>query len=286
MLTARGIIALAGAAAALIALPASAAEIRALTVGTTKALVVSGSLVYGDGEKFERVAATLPKSATVVFESPGGNLLAGLKIGETIRSRGMTTVVGANSTCASACAIAWLGGTTRYLSSAGRLGFHAASGQDGVSGGGNALVGAYMAKLGLNQEAIYSLTSASPNSIAWLDIATARTLGISAQAYVGPSFGGSTSLARGGGGDGYGGRATPRPASGGSVSPYENGGGGGGGYGAPPPSGARAMPRPVSGGSVSPYENGGGGGYDGGRGGDDEREGGSRDDNRPSNGGR
>ena len=105
-----------------------------------------------------------------------------------MRARGYSSLVPDGSVCASACAIAWLGGAKRYLASNGRLGFHAASGGDGVSAPGNALVGAYMARLGLSQDAVFALTAASPDDIAWLDFASARQLGIAVERYVGPSL--------------------------------------------------------------------------------------------------
>lgn len=173
---------------AAMALPAKAASFRSATAGAAPMVLISGEFAYGDGERFQRLAATLPKATTVVFDSPGGNLMAGLQIGETIRAKGYGTLVADGSVCASACAIAWLGGTKRYLSSGGRLGFHAASGENGISAPGNALVGAYMARLGLKADAVYALTAASPYDIAWLDFASARQLGIAVERYAGPGF--------------------------------------------------------------------------------------------------
>ena len=46
------------------------------------------------------------------FHSPGGNLMAAMKLGELIRAKGYTTSLGA--VCASACAYALLGGVWRY----------------------------------------------------------------------------------------------------------------------------------------------------------------------------
>ena len=166
---------------------AHAAQFAVSRSSATPIILVAGEFDDGDGDRFARIAAALPK-ATVAFDSPGGNLLAGLKIGETMRARGYSSLVPDGSVCASSCAIAWLGGTKRYLGSNGRLGFHAASGSDGVSAPGNALVGAYMARLGLSQDAVFALTAASPYEIAWLDFAGAKQLGIAVERYAGPSF--------------------------------------------------------------------------------------------------
>jgi hypothetical protein len=175
------------AALAGLSAPARAAEFAVSRNGAVPVILVAGEFAYGDGERFQRIAATLPR-AIVAFDSAGGNLLAGLRIGETMRAHGYSSLVPEGSVCASACAIAWLGGAKRYLASGGRLGFHAASGGDGVSAPGNALVGAYMAKLGLGEEAVYALTAANPDEIAWLDFAGARQLGIAVERYAGPSL--------------------------------------------------------------------------------------------------
>ena len=49
----------------------------------------------------------------IEFTSPGGNLLAALKLGELIRNAGYDTSLG--EVCASACAYAIMGGVKRYL---------------------------------------------------------------------------------------------------------------------------------------------------------------------------
>ena len=63
--------------------------------------------------------------------SPGGNLYEGMKHGLLFRQHRIKTVVEGGSDCASACALAFLGGTDsegrpwRSSSSNSRLGFHA-----------------------------------------------------------------------------------------------------------------------------------------------------------------
>jgi hypothetical protein len=69
---------------------------------------------------------------TVRLNSLGGNLMAGVALGEKIRTLGLSTEVGATQDeadktagiCASACAYAFLGGKARFLEENARLGFH------------------------------------------------------------------------------------------------------------------------------------------------------------------
>jgi hypothetical protein len=97
-----------------------------------------------------------------------------------IRLKGFATLVPDTSTCASACAIAWLGGAKRLAGHHASIGFHAASqGRGGPETGlGNALLGAYLNQIGLPDTAIVFITVASPQSMMYLDFETARKIGI------------------------------------------------------------------------------------------------------------
>src|SRR5882724_396452 len=90
---------------------AQAASISVDSRGVDKPALVSvqGTLVLNDDEEFRLKTAPLSQ-AIVSFESNGGNLLAGIRIGAMIRKRGFSSLVRAGSQCASACALAWLGG--------------------------------------------------------------------------------------------------------------------------------------------------------------------------------
>jgi hypothetical protein len=147
-------------------------------------VIVDGDLEASDGDQFQLKTSFLSK-AVVSFRSDGGSVLAGIKIGESIRLKGFTTVVAGGARCASACAIAWLGGTPRLMSAEARVGFHAAynseTGQE--TGVGNALVGAYLNKIGLPYSAVFYITRAAPNSMTWLNIADAKKQGIDVEPF-------------------------------------------------------------------------------------------------------
>lgn len=114
--------------------------------------------------------------------SRGGNLFAAVRIGEVIREKRFTTVVPDKETCASACALIWLAGAKRYAWNTARIGFHGAFDKNTLqlSGPGNAVVGAYLNKLGLSYEAMIYMTAASPTDMTWLHSADAKRLGIAA----------------------------------------------------------------------------------------------------------
>lgn len=78
----------------------------------------------------------VPTMSHVVLNSPGGNLVGGMLLGRVIRKHGLNTSVGKRKpaakeawesspgVCFSACALAYVGGKFRYLSSSSRYGVH------------------------------------------------------------------------------------------------------------------------------------------------------------------
>jgi hypothetical protein len=83
--------------------------------------------------------------------------------------------------CVRLCA-GWLGGVRRYMTPDASIGFHAAYVNEGTfkreSGMANALIGSYLTRLGLNDEAILYLTQAPPDYLNWLDLNAAQQIGI------------------------------------------------------------------------------------------------------------
>ncbi len=169
------------ACAVLSAGPARAAAISVQSAGSEKpaVVVVQGTLDVADGERFFTKIAPLA-TAMVRFQSNGGSVVTGIQIGEMIRLKEFHTLVPAGARCASACALAWLGGTRRFMGPGARIGLHAASdpksGQ--VTGVGNALLGAYLNRVGLSYSAVIYVAQARPDSVTWLSFADAKRLGI------------------------------------------------------------------------------------------------------------
>ncbi len=105
---------------------------------TLTAILASGEIVSGDTDRLKSVLASLPvrKNTALYLSSPGGNLYEGMRLGLFFRTNGIKTVIEGASDCASACAIAFFGGTDRNgktwrsSSSNSRLGFHAFTSND------------------------------------------------------------------------------------------------------------------------------------------------------------
>jgi hypothetical protein len=152
--------------------------------GVPPIVVVSGTLANEDTNIFKFKTTTLP-AAAVIFNSDGGSLAAGIGIGEVIRMKGFVTLVVDGGRCASACAIAWLGGARRFMSKLSLVGFHSASVVRGnaatESGAANAVLGAYLNSIGLSPAAIWYVTEASPQSMNWLTLESAAQHGIAVE---------------------------------------------------------------------------------------------------------
>jgi hypothetical protein len=80
-------------------------------------------------EETPRLVDTLLKHQAgvrmIFFDSPGGDLFGGIALGKTISRGDLQTIVNRGAECESACALAFLGGRSRYvLTDAAKFGFH------------------------------------------------------------------------------------------------------------------------------------------------------------------
>jgi hypothetical protein len=162
--------------------PAAAANISIASSGHPPPawVHVTGEFKAGDDVTFESYTIGLT-DAIVVLESPGGDPIPAMNIGLIIRKKNFTTL--AWRRCASACATAWLGGAKRMMFADTRLGFHAVfnSNDRTDSGLGNALLGAYLNKLGLSVDAIRFVTKEGADGMSYLTPAEAQRLGINVE---------------------------------------------------------------------------------------------------------
>ena len=135
---------------------------------------VTSIVIYGrispETESAFTAAAARNRGARVILNSGGGSLMPALNIGRQIRENRMQTHVPDSSGCFSACSLIWLAGTERHIGLGARIGFHAAyvaqqGGPGQVSSSGNAVIGAYLSRLGYNDGAIRLFTAAPPNQI-------------------------------------------------------------------------------------------------------------------------
>ncbi len=152
-------------------------------------IIIRGEIMRGDDDKFYEIARTI-RRASVVLESPGGNLQAGLAIAAEVAIRDYATLVLDGEGCFSACALIWVAANRRYMSPEALIGVHAAyylvEFNDGeieigfpvTSGAGNADIGAFLNEVGLDREAIRYFTTAQPDEYLPITPDIARHLNI------------------------------------------------------------------------------------------------------------
>jgi hypothetical protein len=161
--------------------PAFAADIAHTKIDQLDLITITGEIQSGDELKFKQLSLAYNK-AVVALDSPGGSLIPALEIGKVIKINEHPTVVVDGSICTSACALIWVAGSTKYLSRAGRIGFHASykdqAGRKVETGVGNALVGHYLGLLNLPEKAVVFATAASPTEILWLNETNMNRAGI------------------------------------------------------------------------------------------------------------
>jgi hypothetical protein len=123
-----------------IALGAPTNPALAMTFSLNKHTVIAGGeIVSGDARALKAflksggIKSDVDNSFEIVLSSPGGNLFEGMNLGRVIREAGLSTTVARAQTCASACALAYLGGffigaaadaIGRQLEYGALLGFH------------------------------------------------------------------------------------------------------------------------------------------------------------------
>lgn len=106
-------------------------------------ILAKGTIVESTPQKFKEFLKKIDFMPYVYFDSPGGNLIAGIELGQIIRDKGFSTYVSdkyakidyidldmkeitisKNAICHSACVYAFIGGVGREVSNNAKLGVH------------------------------------------------------------------------------------------------------------------------------------------------------------------
>lgn len=162
-------------------------------------IAADGAITSDTPARFEAflTAEKITYNATVAFNSPGGDLAAGLKLGELIRKRRMDTTVFTTEPepsqpvystdtpgmCASACAYAFLGGVSRQVSDGSRIGVHQfsstmAEASESETQRSLAVLAAYMGRMGVSRDLILPAGLFGPSDMYWLNRADLEKLNV------------------------------------------------------------------------------------------------------------
>ncbi len=153
-------------------------------------VAAQGEITPDTPEVFRQFIELSGSPYRLVFHSPGGNLIAGIQLGEMIRQTGATTMIGETvrmeaqygesettipGVCASACTFAFIGGTERFVSDDDRLGVHQFYSSDDATMDSEvvqALVGfslIHTLQMGVDAGVIVAASGTSPNEIHWFN---------------------------------------------------------------------------------------------------------------------
>jgi hypothetical protein len=148
------------------------------TEKTERILIVSGQILPGTFNRF-RQSLVRHKPDLVVLEGPGGLLLEAVLMGTEIRRRGISTVVRANRSCSSACAVAYLAGESRYAGPRAAIGLHAATDRRGNPDPvATSFMHAYLRDLVIPEQMLDSWLVPARQELRWLTKSERRLLRI------------------------------------------------------------------------------------------------------------
>ncbi|MGA9215552.1 MAG: hypothetical protein WBZ54_09895 [Methylocella sp.] len=144
--------------------------------------VLNGEIAPGDTDQLQRIIKIANDSGKVVsairLNSPGGNLLEGVKLADAIR---FASVAPSGSTCASACFIAFAAGADKFASYGASIGVHGASDKNGQETDGSNSATVAMAKivkeLGAPADIIGRMVVTPPDQMVWLSPNNLRAMG-------------------------------------------------------------------------------------------------------------
>lgn len=164
---------------------ASAAEIKSGMLKDGRVVItISGDIQIGDTDVFKAAIKTANDTGKLVnsirLNSPGGNLLEGVKLAEVVKFAKMATNVGHNATCASACFLLFAAGEAKYANYTAQIGVHGASekgAESSVSGTATISMARVAKDLGVPSSIIGRMVVTPPSDMVWLSPGDLQSMG-------------------------------------------------------------------------------------------------------------
>jgi hypothetical protein len=169
-------------------------------------ILARGEIDAGAASRLEVHLKEFDFAPTIVFDSPGGSLTAGLELGILIREKGLSTsvapsyskevfsedkssssleIISAHPVCYSACAYAFMGGQSRTIEPGARLGVHQFYGatQNGEASAQStvAVLSQYLLRMGIDRELLDLASLTQADGISEVTPAQARTYNLDNQ---------------------------------------------------------------------------------------------------------
>jgi len=159
----------------------AAAEIKLNLQDDRVEISISGNIAPGDADLLQtriKEANDAGKPVTSVrLNSAGGNLLEGARLADVVRSAKVSTNVGQNATCASACFLVFAAGETKYAYVRARIGVHGASENGTESRKATKAMARIAEELDVPESIIRRMVNTPPNDVTWLSLNDLRLMG-------------------------------------------------------------------------------------------------------------
>ena len=161
---------------------AAAAEIKSISLADDRVEIsISGNIAAGDAELLRtriKAATDAGKLVTSVrLNSEGGRLLEGARLADVVKSTKVSTNVGQNATCASACFLIFAAGETKYAYVRARIGVHGASENGAESRKATKAMARIAEELDVPSSIIRRMVNTPPNDVTWLSLNDLRLMG-------------------------------------------------------------------------------------------------------------
>lgn len=156
-------------------------------LGEGELILAQGHIERQSSEVLGQFVGDMPRGTTVVFQSLGGDLMGGLRLGQFIRAKGFNTYLplglGANEPllkdsklvgkCVSSCAYSFLGGVVRLVQANAQYGVHQfranESGLDPIQTQKiSAILGKYMDAMGVNRLLLDQALLTDPGKVTYI----------------------------------------------------------------------------------------------------------------------
>jgi hypothetical protein len=167
---------------------ATAAEIKSVNLKDDSVEIsVSGTIASGDADLVAariKAATDAGKLVTSVrLNSDGGNLLEGVRLAAVVRSAKLSTNVGQNATCASACFLVFAAGDPKSAYIHARIGVHGASEEGNESRKATVAMARIAEELTVPSSIIRRMVNTPPNDMTWLSLNDLRLMGADIKHY-------------------------------------------------------------------------------------------------------
>jgi len=177
----RGLVAFAWVAAACCS--ASAADLTTTLYREKKTIVLlNGELADGDASRLRdiiKASITSGRSVSGIrLNSSGGSMLEGARLAAVIQNAKIATVVATGATCASACFIAFIAGSQKFVSATANVGAPGAADRFGQDAAGETPAVVRLVKeLGLLDAIVEKMLTTRDDGVSWLTHDDLRAMG-------------------------------------------------------------------------------------------------------------